>query len=79
MHLFLKLFILVKHYDVSDGLSVHHKELKIAHTATGLSQTAAATCLPAGNEMEVSGNEMELKFHLVPASSRWQQLFDKCL
>jgi hypothetical protein len=44
MHQFLKLFILVNALHVSDGLSVHHQELKTAHTATGVCQTAAATC-----------------------------------
>jgi len=41
MHLFFKLFILVYTLHVSDGLSVHHQELKTAHTATGKCQTAA--------------------------------------
>ena len=31
---YLKLFILVKHLHVLDGLSVHHQELKTAYTAT---------------------------------------------
>ena len=43
---------------VLDGLSVHHQELKTAHTATGVCQTAAAI-----------GDEVELQFHFVPASS----------
>jgi hypothetical protein len=59
MHLFLKLFILAKHFHVSDGPSVHHQELKTANTATNVSQTTAA----------VSGDEMELHFHLIPANS----------
>jgi hypothetical protein len=33
---------------VSDGLSVRHKELKTAPTATGICQTDTATCLLAG-------------------------------
>jgi len=35
---------------VSDGLSVHHQQLKTVHTATGISQTetAAAVCLLVG-------------------------------
>jgi len=32
---------------VSDGLSVHHQELKIVHTATGICQTDTADCLLA--------------------------------
>jgi hypothetical protein len=38
MDLFHKLFILVKHCTCFGGLSVHHQELKTAHTATGLCQ-----------------------------------------
>jgi len=34
MHLFLKLFILENALHVSEGLSVHHQELKSAYTAT---------------------------------------------
>ena len=30
---------------VSDDLSVHHKEFKTVHTATGICQTGTATCL----------------------------------
>jgi hypothetical protein len=33
---------------ISEGLSVHHQEFKTVHTATGICQTAAATCLLAG-------------------------------
>jgi hypothetical protein len=59
MHLFLKLFILVKNtLHVWEGLSVHHQELKTAHTAKGLCQTDTAI-----------GDEMELQFHLIPDSS----------
>ena len=29
---------------VSDGFSVHHQELKTAHTASGTCQTNTATC-----------------------------------
>ena len=43
MHLFLTLFILVK-LSTRFGLSVHHQELKTSPTATGICQTAAATC-----------------------------------
>jgi len=42
MILFLKLFILVKRSTCFGGLSVHHQELKTAHTATDKCQTAAA-------------------------------------
>jgi len=30
---------------VSDGLSVHHQELKTVHAATGICQTDTAVCL----------------------------------
>jgi len=30
---------------VSDGISVHHQELKTVHTATGLCQTVPTICL----------------------------------
>ena len=51
MHLLLKLFILVKRsLHVSDGLSTQYQELKAAHSATGICQTAA----PSGEEMELS-------------------------
>jgi hypothetical protein len=45
--MYLKLFIYVKHSTCFGGLSVHHQELKTAHTATGICQTAAANCLLA--------------------------------
>jgi len=32
---------------VSDGLSVHHQEFQIVHTATGVCQTDTAVCLLA--------------------------------
>ena len=32
---------------VSDGLSVHHQQLKTVHTATGICQTDTAVCLLA--------------------------------
>ena len=35
---------------VSDGLSVHHKEFKTAHTATGICQTDTAVCLLEGTQ-----------------------------
>ena len=38
MHQFLKLF-LHDTLHVSDGLSIHHREIKTVHTATGLCQT----------------------------------------
>jgi len=39
---------------VSEGLSVHHQEFKTVHTATGICQTAAATCLLAGTRLNCS-------------------------
>jgi hypothetical protein len=33
---------------VSDGLSVHHQEFRIVHTATDICQTDTATCLLEG-------------------------------
>jgi len=36
MHLFLKLFNLVKHSTCFGGLSVHHQELKTVYTETGI-------------------------------------------
>jgi len=44
MHLFLKLFILVKRSTYFGRFSVHHQEFQTARTATGIRQTAAATC-----------------------------------
>jgi hypothetical protein len=44
MHLFLRLFILAKRCTCFGGLSVHHQELKTAHTATGICQTAGTNC-----------------------------------
>ena len=35
---------------VSDGLSVHHKDLKTVNTATGVCQTDTADCLPASSQ-----------------------------
>jgi len=50
MHLCFK-FILFYFWSntlhVSDGLSVHHQELKTVHTATGIYQTDTAVCLLA--------------------------------
>jgi hypothetical protein len=34
---------------VSDGLSAHHQEFKIVHTAAGICQTGTAVCLLASN------------------------------
>ena len=34
----------------SDGLSVHHQELKTVHTATGICQTDTADCLLASRQ-----------------------------
>ena len=36
---------------VSDGLSVHHLELKTVRTATGICQTDTAVCLLAGTDI----------------------------
>ena len=47
---------------VSDGLSVHHQELKTVHTATGKRQTDTAVCLLARTRFH--------KFHLVPPSKQ---------
>jgi hypothetical protein len=44
MHMFLKLLFFENVLYVSEGLSVHHEELKTAHTVTGIRQTAAANC-----------------------------------
>ena len=49
---------------VSDGLSVHHQQLKTVHTATGICQTDTATCLLAGTRWN------SMQFHLVPASKQ---------
>ena len=35
---------------VSDGLSVHHQELKTVHTATGVCQKDTAVCLLASKQ-----------------------------
>jgi len=45
MHQCLK-FILFwnNNLHVSDGLSIHHQELKTVHTATGICQTDTAFC-----------------------------------
>jgi len=42
-NLFLK-----RNVHVLDGLSVHHREYKTVHTATGICQTDTAVCLLAG-------------------------------
>jgi len=46
--IFTNLFILSNTLHVSDGLSVHHQELKIVHTATRMCQAETATFLLAG-------------------------------
>jgi len=33
---------------VSDGLSIHHQELKTVHTTTGIFETDTAVCLLVG-------------------------------
>jgi len=47
MHGFTNLFILSNTLHVLDGFSFHHQKLKTVHTATGICQTAIATCLLA--------------------------------
>jgi len=48
MHQFLQFILFWNNtLHVSDGLSVHHQELKIVYTATGICQTDAAECLLA--------------------------------
>jgi len=44
MQIFSIYLFLLDALHVSDGFSVHHQELKIAHTASGISQTNTATC-----------------------------------
>ena len=39
---------------VSDGLSVHHQDLKTVHTATGICQTDTAVCLLANSRQYLS-------------------------
>jgi len=41
---FLNLFISVRRSTYSDGFSIHHQELKTAHTASGICQTNTVTC-----------------------------------
>jgi len=43
-------FIWCSTLHVSDGLSVHHQELKTVHTATGVCQTDTAVCLLASRQ-----------------------------
>jgi len=46
MHQCLKLILFWSNsLHVSDGVSVHHRELKTVHTATGICQTDTADCL----------------------------------
>jgi len=47
-------FIWSKILHVSDGLSVHHHELKTVHTATGICQTDTAHCLLKEVQMPVA-------------------------
>ena len=51
---------------VSDGLSVHHQELKTVHTATGHMSNRYCCLLASGYEKELM-------------ASRQQYLFDICL
>jgi len=38
------IIIIIMTLHVSDGLSVHHQEFKIVHTATGICLTDTAVC-----------------------------------
>jgi len=49
MHQCLNLFYWSNTLHVSDGLAVHHQELKTVHTATGICQTDTADCLLASS------------------------------
>jgi hypothetical protein len=40
---------------VSDGLSVHHQQLKTVHAATGICQTDTADCLLASSQQYLFG------------------------
>ena len=60
---------------VSEGLSIHHQELKTVHTATGISRTDTAVCFLADTCQQAdSGNRSGY-----PLASRQQYLFDICL
>ena len=50
---------------VSDGLSVHHQELKTVHIATGIYQTDTAVCLLADSSISLTSCQ--------------EYLFDICL
>ena len=64
MHQFYKFILFCSStLHVSDGLSAHHQESKIVHTASDTCQTDSADCLLAGTKM----------FHLVPASKQSAQ------
>jgi hypothetical protein len=48
MHQFLRFVLFwINTLHVSDGLSVHHQEIKTVHTATGIHQTGTSACLLA--------------------------------
>jgi hypothetical protein len=64
MHQILKLF-LYNTLHVSDDLSVHHQEFRTVHTATGICQTAAATCTLAGTRW----NCISISFPLAAGSN----------
>jgi hypothetical protein len=49
---------------VSDGLSVHHQELKIVHTVTGICQTDTATCLLAFPPLMLKRTEKLVDRHI---------------
>jgi len=53
---------------VSDGLSVHHQQLKTVHTTTGMCQTDTAVCLLVGT-----------RWNWYPLASRQQYLFGCCM
>jgi hypothetical protein len=53
MHQFLTFILFWKNtIHVSDGLSFHHQEFKIVHTATDICHTDTATFLLAGTSLE---------------------------
>jgi len=63
---------------VSDGLSVHHQDLKTVHTAIGICQTDNCCLLASGYEMEMAN-----QFHLASCSKQtavsvWQMRVAVC-
>jgi len=66
---------------VSDGLSVHQKEFKTVHTATGICQTDTAVCLLAGMRWNYINNitmhgPMNVKFGTA-SLDHGQSVFEK--